>query len=910
VLLRFIRKESILKRSIYFLFLSALSFGSQASQGAVLNAQKEIDINMRLSACATQFERAWSTSVTSQQKEVVDYYHNICPMLSYPHVGEQFTALENNSTSDTTPPVLKHLDINPKVIDVTNQEQTVEVTVHFEEETGIDYASFWFRNRALQQYGKSDRAYERDITRDPSDGLFKTTFSYTFTPQNAPGTYGISSVLGLSDTLGNRSSDFDNEEKIEVLGFNPYLQIVNANEVDTSPPEVVNIEIETDQILEGKNPQIISAKVIAFDETGFNTYGADFWVRKYGEYIHASNDPEWLPSLEENTFEQSYQFEFNDGTPSGVYAFTSKLYLSDKIGNYTDEYDSGESMYRNGFYTYLSVLPEDDSLHSNSGILLESVAVSTERAQFRLHIDAEQSVSHDLSIEAGATINNVALNASSVASSCYSYTNSSQFYISNCEFSYADWDDSLELSFSTELPIKDDFFVIAELTSGSKGVETSMKDNFVLITSEFVNSLGVNDADDDGIINSNDNCPSIPNASQVDTDGDGLGNSCDLDDDNDGMPDTYEQEVGLDPLSFDADDDADSDGLTNLEEYELGSEPFNADSDSDGYSDSEDAFPLDSTEWLDSDGDGVGDNSELPQRADVDGDFRADLVWRRRSNVVGWNFLWSMTGSDIKQSKPINVVQGEQWGLRLGDFDGDGKSDLFWRDEVNSLGMNFIYLMDGTSIKQKTRIQNVSSDTNLLLADDLDGDGKDDVLWHHQSGDNLMVWYMDGVQVEAQNGDALGASIIEGSGQFHSNNKTSVVARTGWQLSLLTLNDESTQFDEQNIGAVASDDWKLAGTGDLDGDGTDDLIWRNTRDGRTSVYYIEEGKLRDSALITTVDVSWVLAKVEDFDGDGKVDFLWRNTSQGGRNIIHLMDGISRKSAAVVKTVGGEWFMAE
>jgi len=900
-----------LKRKIYFLaFFGALSFGSQASKASISDNQKEIDTNMRVSACATQFERAWNTSASSQQKEIVEYFRSICPMLSYPQVGQQLKTFVNSSDSDTNAPILKHLDINPKVIDVSEQEQTVEVTVHFEEETSIDYAHFWFRNRELQQYGKSDTAFERHITRDPSDGLLKTTFSYTFTPQNAPGRYGISSALGLSDTLGNRTSDFDHEEKIEAMGFNPYLQIVNTNEVDTTPPKVLNIEIETDQVFEGKNPQVISAKVIAFDEMGFNSYGADFWIRKYGEYVSASNDPEWLPTLEKNTFEQTYQFEFNDETPSGVYAFTSQLNLSDKIGNYTDEYYSGQSMFRNGFYTYLSVLPEDDSSHSNSSILLESVAVSTERAQFRLHIDAEQSVSHDLSIEAGATINNVALNANSVASSCYSYTNSNQFYISNCKFSYADRDGSLELSFSTELPIKDDFFVIAELKSGSQGIETTMKDNFVRITSEFVNGLGVNDADDDGVINGYDNCPSIPNASQVDTDGDGLGNSCDPDDDNDGMPDTYEQEVGLDPLSFDAEDDADSDGLTNFEEYELGTEPFNADSDSDGYSDSEDDFPLDSTEWRDSDGDGIGDNSELPQRADVDGDFRADLVWRRRSNVVGWNFLWSMSGSDIKQSKPINVVQGEQWGLRLGDFDGDGKSDLFWRDEVNSLGMNFVYLMNGASIKQKTRIQNVSSDTKLLLADDLDGDGKDDVLWHDESDDSLMIWYMDGVQVEAQKGDLLGASVIEGSGQFHSNNKTSVVTRTGWQLHLFTLNDDGTQFTQQSLDAVASDAWKLAGTGDLDGDGTDDLIWRNTRDGRTSVYYIEEGKLRDSALITTVNVAWELAKVEDFDGDGKVDFLWRNTSQGGRNIIHLMDGISRKSAAVVKTVGGEWFMAE
>jgi len=114
----------------------------------------------------------------------------------------------------------------------------------------------------------------------------------------------------------------------------------------------------------------------------------------------------------------------------------------------------------------------------------------------------------------------------------------------------------------------------------------------------------------------------------IDTDGDGIANAIDPDDDNDGLTDIQEKTKGTDPLLSDtdgdgssdkvdifplnkdeyldsdndgignnADPDDDNDGLTDIEEDINGTDPLKADTDGDGVNDKEDNYPLDSNRW-------------------------------------------------------------------------------------------------------------------------------------------------------------------------------------------------------------------------------------------------------------------------------------------------------------------------
>jgi len=170
---------------------------------------------------------------------------------------------------------------------------------------------------------------------------------------------------------------------------------------------------------------------------------------------------------------------------------------------------------------------------------------------------------------------------------------------------------------SEPLPCPDGTITLVE---GSDDVEDCRTDYEGDRVPDFLDE----DDDNDGIIDHTDQCDyGILNWISTranDWDEDGCEDNLeDSDDDNDGFPDTVDH-LPLDPTEWldsdgdgigdNADTDDDNDGILDSEELELGLDPLVADYDNDGYNDSVDAFPKNPDEWQDTDGDGTGDNSD------------------------------------------------------------------------------------------------------------------------------------------------------------------------------------------------------------------------------------------------------------------------------------------------------------
>ena len=296
----------------------------------------------------------------------------------------------------------------------------------------------------------------------------------------------------------------------------------------------------------------------------------------------------------------------------------------------------------------------------------------------------------------------------------------------------------------------------------------------------------------------------------------------------------------------------------------------------------------------------LGSNAIRRTLADLSGDAHSDVLWRNAS--TGQNYLYPMNGTAILAGEGfLRTVADPNWTVAgIGDFDGDGKADILWRN--TSTGQNYVYFMDGTTIKPTEGfIRTVPLAWMVAGVGDFDGDGKDDILWRNSVTGENYLYPMDGLAIKATEGNVRTVPDqgwqVAGIGDFDGDGKADVLWRhaTSGENYVYFMDGTTIKLSEGFIRTLADLNWQVKGVGDFDGDGKADIVWRNSANGQNYLYPMDGKTIKptEGFIRTVADLAWQIVAVGDYDGDGKSDLLWRNSSTG-QNYLCPMDGTTVK----------------
>ena len=223
---------------------------------------------------------------------------------------------------------------------------------------------------------------------------------------------------------------------------------------------------------------------------------------------------------------------------------------------------------------------------------------------------------------------------------------------------------------------------------------------------------------------------------------------------------------------------------------------------------------------------------------DFNGDSKDDVLLR---NVDGSFHYSPMNGRSVIASKAgkAEITSDLEYIVAgIGDFNGDGKADVLLRHETT--GSWLVYAMNGKEhVKGATGSANLSIDLEYSLAGmaDFNGDGSDDVLLRHSDG-NWYLYLMQGRRFIVGSGPVAGlpsdrSSEIEAVADLGGDGKADVLLLdTDGDWNYFAMNGREVIADAQGtIEVDLQTGEKLMAIGDLNGDGAQDLLFRQEGGG-------------------------------------------------------------------------------
>ena len=231
--------------------------------------------------------------------------------------------------------------------------------------------------------------------------------------------------------------------------------------------------------------------------------------------------------------------------------------------------------------------------------------------------------------------------------------------------------------------------------------------------------------------------------------------------------------------------------------------------------------------------------------SDFNGDGNADVLWRNSAD--GTLADWSMNGTTIMSSGVLNiggvaVKPDATWSIiGTGDFDGDSRADILWRKTDGTIAE---WSLSGSSIVSSGAVMSngvaVKLDASWSVAGvgDFNGDNKRDVLWRNTDG-TLIDWNMNGSTIASTGIIASGAPIkpdatwsVAGIGDFNADGSSDILWRNSngslaeWLMNGTNIMASgSITFGGNAVTPDAT--WQIVEVGDFNSDGNSDILWRN-----------------------------------------------------------------------------------
>lgn len=292
---------------------------------------------------------------------------------------------------------------------------------------------------------------------------------------------------------------------------------------------------------------------------------------------------------------------------------------------------------------------------------------------------------------------------------------------------------------------------------------------------------------------------------------------------------------------------------------------------------------------------------------DFDGDGRSDLLYRKAG--AGLVYRMAMNGLSIASESMVYQEPDSSWRVvGDGDFNGDGTSDLVWRHVLN--GHVYLQAFNGAGVPEGGAIVHTepNPDWKIVQTPDLDGDGRDDLLWWNATTGQVYAMLLgsslsigaEGYVYEEPNTSWRIAAVGDFSGSGTRNQLLWRHEETG-QVNLMSVTVEDGAFipSGQFISQESDLYWKIIAAADFNGDGKSDILWRNSLTGHVWMFLMDDATITASnSVYHEPDGAWQIVAHGDYNGDGKADLLWRNESNGLVYMM-LMDSFSIASQGMV-----------